>query len=76
MLVFMGQASYIRWFDGNLYLDTSDYDAVLSATVPFISPNREKEPNKEFLRLASLKNCLKCRIWIFAFATVQFRNLQ
>ncbi|MBQ8698551.1 MAG: HNH endonuclease [Schwartzia sp.] len=59
MLVFMGQTSYVRWFDGNLYLDTNDYDAVLSATVPFISPNREQEPNKEFLRLASLKNCME-----------------
>ena len=56
MLVFMGQVSYIRWFDKHLYLDTSDFDTVLSATIPFISTEREKEPSKEFLRLASLKN--------------------
>lgn len=56
MLVFMGQVSYIRWFDKLLYIDTSDFDTVLSATIPFLLPEREKEPNKEFLRLASLKN--------------------
>lgn len=56
MLVFMGQVSYIRWFDRHLYLDTTDFDTVLSATVPFVAGKREKEPSKEFLRLASLKN--------------------
>lgn len=56
MLVFMGQVSYIRWFDKQLYIDTIDFDAVLSATNPFIIGEREKEANMEFLRLASLKN--------------------
>ncbi len=56
MLVFMGQVSYIRWFDKKLYLDTSDIDAILSATVPFIGEKRECDPNTEFLRLSSLKN--------------------
>lgn len=56
MLVFMGQVSYIRWFDSRLYLDTTDFDAVLSATVPFVTGIREKEADREFLRLASLKN--------------------
>lgn len=56
MLVFMGQVSYIRWFDNHLYLDTSDFDTVLSATTPFISTKREIDPSKEFLRLTSLKN--------------------
>lgn len=54
MLVFMGQASYIRWFDKRLYLDTIDFDTVLSATIPFVMGDREKDPVKEFLRLASL----------------------
>lgn len=56
MLVFMGQASYIRWFDKKLYIDTNDFDTVLSATIPFLSAERENEPNKEFLRLASLRS--------------------
>lgn len=58
MLNFMGQASYIRWFDSRLYLDTSDFDAILSATVPFISGKRKKEAGQEFLRLTSLKHYL------------------
>ncbi len=61
MLVFMGQVSYIRWFDSHLYLDTSDYDTVLSATIPFMAPRREQESSKEFLRLASLKHYANIR---------------
>lgn len=55
MLVFMGQVSYIRWFDKQLYLDTCDYDAVLSCTTPMVSDRRESDPTKEFLRITSLK---------------------
>lgn len=54
MLVFMGQVSYIRWFDGQLFLDTADFDAVMSATIPFLSSERKQNSNEEFLRLTSL----------------------
>lgn len=59
MLVFMGQVSYIRWFDRSLYLDTSDFDSILSATIPFVSSRREMEANKEFLRITSLPQNIK-----------------
>lgn len=55
MLVFMGQASYIRWFDRHLYLDTENFDAILSATTPYASPTRNPDPGKEFFLLTSLK---------------------
>ncbi len=61
MLVLMGQASYVRWFDRQLYLDTNDFDNILSATVPFISGKREKDPGIEFLRLSSLKDFSQIR---------------
>lgn len=56
MLVFMGQSSFIRWFDSKLYIDTPDYDAVLAATVPFISMSKEKESEKKILEITSLDN--------------------
>lgn len=55
LLVFMGQASYIRWFDKHLYLDTNDFDAVISATVPCFNGERLADASMEFLRLSSLK---------------------
>lgn len=55
MLVFMGQVSYIRWFDGHLYLDTTDFDAVMRATEPFLSSKREQNASEEFLRLTSIQ---------------------
>lgn len=56
MLTFMGQASYLRWFDQKLYIDTTDFNAILNATAPFLSPVRLSDPSKEFLRLTSIQH--------------------
>lgn len=56
MLVFMSQCSFIRWINNQLFIDTTDYENVLSATTPFLYSNREQLPAQEFLRLTSLSN--------------------
>lgn len=52
MLVFMGQSSFLKWFDGRLYVDTSDFGAVLKATAPVPRPTRKAVPEEEFFALA------------------------
>ncbi len=52
MLVFMGQSSFLKWFDGRLYLDTSDIDAVLKATAPVLRPVRKPLPEEESFAMA------------------------
>ena len=53
MLVFMGQASYLKWFDKHLYIDSLDYNAILKATSPFITEQRKASAIEEFLRLTT-----------------------
>ncbi len=52
MLVFMGQSSFLKWFDGRLYVDTSDLGAVLKATSPAPRPTRKAVPEEEFFSIA------------------------
>ncbi len=62
MLVFMSQASYIRWFDSQLYIDTDEYDSVLSVLTPCLSVNRDENGPMEFLQLASFSRYSKMPI--------------
>ena len=52
MLVFMGQASFLKWFDRRLYVDSSDIDAILKTTTPFPRPRRLELPEEEFFALS------------------------
>ena len=52
MLVFMGQASFLKWFDGRLHVDSTDVDAILKATRPFPRPLRKALPEEEFFEMA------------------------
>lgn len=54
MLVFLGQASYMKWFDRHLYIDTTDYDAILHSIHPYIRESRYQIPQEEFLALTSI----------------------
>ena len=56
MLVFLGQASYMKWFNRRLYIDTTDYDAVLHAIHPAIRAYRKHIPQEEFLSLTSVSD--------------------
>lgn len=52
MLVFMGQSSFLKWFDGRLYVDSIDHDAILKATAPVPRPVRKALPEEEFFALS------------------------
>ena len=54
MLVFMGQSSFLKWFDKHLYADTSDLNTVLKAISPHIRIKRKDVPQDEFLAVTSL----------------------
>lgn len=54
MLVFMGQSSYLKWFDSRLYLDSLDFKSILGAVAPSVREARKTDPNEEFLALTSL----------------------
>lgn len=54
MLAFMGQSSFLKWFDKRLYVDTDDYELVTQAVVPFIRVKRGVTPQEEFLALATI----------------------
>ncbi len=56
MLAFMSQSSFIRWFDSQLYIDTDDYEAVLSTLIPFVLNERSGDPARDFLNITSLSN--------------------
>lgn len=62
MLVFMSQVSYIRWFDSRLYIDTNEYDTVLSTLIPYTTTNRDPDSSKEFLNITSLSRFAKKHI--------------
>ena len=48
MLVLMGQVSYLKWFDGTLFIDTSDVHSVLSAIRPDFTRKRKPIALEEF----------------------------
>ena len=49
MLSFLGQVSYLKWFDDKLYVDSSDHKSILNAITPVIRSARKKIPQEEFL---------------------------
>ena len=52
MLAFMGQSSFMKWFDGRLYIDSADLNAILKATAPIARLKRKSLPDEEFFSLA------------------------
>lgn len=56
MLSFMGQASYLRWLDGRLYIDTSDFPAVTKAVSPLIRVKRSFDSDEEFLSITKISD--------------------
>ncbi len=54
MLAFMGQASYLKWLDKSLYIDSSDYDSILTSTSPNYSSIRKLSPLEEFISMTSI----------------------
>lgn len=53
MLVFMGQASYLKWFNRKLYVDVCDVRPILQAITPKPLTSRRRLGVEEFLRLTS-----------------------
>ena len=51
MLCVMGQSTYMKWFSGRLYINTMDFQSVLSAVTPFVRIKRCKDPTEEFCRV-------------------------
>lgn len=54
MLSFMGQVSYLKWFDKRIFIDSSDYNSILKAVSPFVREKRKQNANEEFFSLTSL----------------------
>lgn len=54
MLVFMGQSSFLKWFDKQLFADTTDLNIVLKAIPPHVRNHRMKIPQDEFLAITSI----------------------
>lgn len=53
MMVFMGQSSFMRWFDKRLYVDTSEVRSVIKALSPIVRGERKSIPAEEFLRMTN-----------------------
>ena len=54
MLVFMGQASYFKWFDKKLYSDSIDVTGILKATMPVTRLKRRDIAAEEFIALTTV----------------------
>ena len=54
MLVFMGQSSYVKWFEKRLYIDSVDFDSILKATTPQVAGKRPEDPTEAFLELTMI----------------------
>lgn len=53
MMVFMGQVSYLKWFDKKLYADSDEILTILKAIAPLTIPRREL-PIEEFVLLTTI----------------------
>lgn len=53
MLVFMGQASYLKWFDRKLYADSDDRSDILKSVVPMVKGERRRVAAEEFVALTT-----------------------
>jgi len=54
MLSFMGQVSYLKWFDKRIFIDSSDFNSILKAVSPFTRGRRRQDAHEEFFSLTSL----------------------
>ena len=54
MLVFMGQVSYLKWFDRKLYADSADIADIMKAIVPFARNERKSIAAEEFITLTTM----------------------
>lgn len=54
MMVFMGQSSFLKWFDRRLYVDSTDTESILKATAPVPRPSRKVLPVEEFFAMSEL----------------------
>ena len=54
MLIFMGQISYLKWFNGQLFADSTDTHNILNAIEPNVMRTRKDDALEEFLSLTSL----------------------
>ncbi len=56
MMVFLGQASFMKWFNGRLYIDTTDIESVIKATLPQPQPSRSQDPRQEFFSMTEVND--------------------
>lgn len=56
MMVFLGQASFMKWFNRRLYIDTSDIESIIKATLPQPPPSRLQDPKQEFFSMTSVND--------------------
>ena len=61
MMVFMGQVSYLKWFDRTLYIDTCDIHSILLATKPDFARKRKPLAVEEFLDVCFMSETGKKR---------------
>ncbi len=54
MLVFMGQASYFKWFDKKLYADSNDITGILKAIIPAARTARRNVAVEEFIAITTM----------------------
>jgi len=54
MLCIMGQSSYLKWFSSRLYVDSTDYSAILNSIIPFVRIKRCADPTEEFCRMTAI----------------------
>ena len=54
MLVFMGQASYFKWFNKKLYADSCDISGILKAIHPPFRTERHPIPAEEFISITTM----------------------
>lgn len=61
MLSFLGQVSYLKWLDNKLYLDTTDYKAILDSIRPSSVHTGHKLPQEEFLAQTTIGHEMRIR---------------
>ena len=54
MMCIMGQATYMKWFSGRLYVDAINCQSILNSIVPFIRIKRCQNPAEEFCHVTCI----------------------
>lgn len=54
MLVFMGQTSYLKWFDRKLFADSNDISGILKSIEPAVRATRRKIASEEFIEITTM----------------------